>query len=322
MARSPLLKHFLAASAMLLGCAFPALAEDPAFPAEPDFTIESYTLSGGGKPIYRPSWMHSDVPDAWARGYRGQGAVVSVIDQYQSGSKITANLGYGVKALRHGEWTKMQVGMIAPSALLDEQDFTETQTVRLYSRYLNVLNLSYGFVGPAGFPAHLIPWEDRESSIIDYATNGTAVVIKAAGNDSVAVNTANAAGRFDYLNQALVGTEAIYVGALSSYGTPEALASLASYSNYAGPNALIQDRYLTVGVRDDNTGLAGTSFAAPIVSGYAAIIGTKFRGATPNEVADQLLDTARTDTILGYTPSLHGRGEASLSRALAPATIN
>jgi len=320
MVRTKLLKKTLALAALALGLCGPAVAGDA--PEGNTFSVETYTLSSGGKPIFRPSWMHSDVADAWARGYRGQGSVVTIVDEHESGSKIFANLGIGAKSLRHGEWTKMQIGMIAPSALMAEQDFTETQTVRLYSRYLNVLNLSYGFVGPAGYPAHLIPWLDREASIIDYATNGTAVIIKAAGNDSVAVSTANAAGRFDYLNQALVGTQAVFVGALSSHGSPDALASLAGYSNFAGSNAAIQNRYLTVGVLDDNTGLAGTSFAAPIVSGYAAIIGTKFRGAAPNDVADQLLNTARTDTILGYTPSLHGRGEASLSRALAPATIN
>lgn len=320
MARTQLLKKTLALAALALVLCGPAVAEEAS--EGNAFSVDTYTLSSGGKPIFRPSWMHSDVADAWARGYRGQGSVVTVVDEHESGSKIFANLGIGAKSLRHGEWTKMQIGMIAPSALMAEQDFTETQTVRLYSRYLNVLNLSYGFVGPAGYPAHLIPWLDREASIIDYATNGTAVIIKAAGNDSVAVSTANAAGRFDYLNQALVGTQAVFVGALSSHGSPDALASLAGYSNFAGSNAAIQNRYLTVGVLDDNTGLAGTSFAAPIVSGYAAIIGTKFRGAAPNDVADQLLNTARTDTILGYTPSLHGRGEASLSRALAPATIN
>lgn len=320
MALAPLLKKTLAVAAVALGLSGPALADGTS--AGDAFSLDTYNFSSGGKAIYRPTWMHSDVRDAWARGYRGQGSVVSVIDRYQSGSRIFGNLGLGFKALRHGEWTKMQVGMIAPSALMTEQDFSETQTVRLYSRYLNVLNLSYGFVGPAGYPADMIPWEDREASIIDYATNGTAVIVKAAGNDSVAVGAVTGTGRFDYLNQALMGTQAIFVGALTTYGIPDDPAVLANYSNFAGANPLIQDRYLSVLVQDYVTGLAGTSFAAPIVSGYAAIVGSKFRGATPNQVADQLLDTARTDTILGYTPSMHGRGEASLSRALAPATIN
>jgi hypothetical protein len=34
-----------------------------------------------------------------------------------------------------------------------------------------------------------------------------------------------------------------------------------------------------------------------------------------------LLNTARKDTIAGYDVALHGRGEASITRALAPAKI-
>jgi subtilisin family serine protease len=73
---------------------------------------------------------------------------------------------------------------------------------------------------------------------------------------------------------------------------------------------------------NDGTNLYGTSFAAPQVSAYAAIIGSKFTTATPLQITDQLLDTARTDTIQGYDVAIHGQGEASLSRALAPQSIN
>ena len=68
-------------------------------------------------------------------------------------------------------------------------------------------------------------------------------------------------------------------------------------------------------------GLAGTSFAAPIVSGYAAIVGSKFTTANAAAVANQLLNTARTDTVSGHHAATYGRGEASLTRALAPASI-
>jgi subtilisin family serine protease len=68
--------------------------------------------------------------------------------------------------------------------------------------------------------------------------------------------------------------------------------------------------------------LQGTSSAAPQLSAYAAILGSKFPRASALQVIDQLLDTARTDTIRGYDMQLHGQGEASLSRALAPQSIN
>lgn len=57
------------------------------------------------------------------------------------------------------------------------------------------------------------------------------------------------------------------------------------------------------------------------VSGYAAILGSKFTSATPTQITNQLLDTARTDTLVNYNPVTYGRGEASLSRALAPVSI-
>jgi subtilisin family serine protease len=76
-----------------------------------------------------------------------------------------------------------------------------------------------------------------------------------------------------------------------------------------------------VGVRTDVMGLAGTSFAAPIVSGYASVLGSKFTRATPTQITNQLLNTARSDTIFNYSAAEHGRGEASIARALAPASI-
>lgn len=124
------------------------------------------------------------------------------------------------------------------------------------------------------------------------------------------------------LNLALKGApSAIYVGALSRNGSTTAKASLASYSNYAGSDSAVQKNFLVVGVKGDTTGLYGTSFAAPIISGYAAVIGSKFTAATPTQIANQLLTTARTDTLRNYRASVYGRGEASLTRALAPVSI-
>ena len=125
----------------------------------------------------------------------------------------------------------------------------------------------------------------------------------------------------DVLNLSLIGAEgALFVGALEGNGTVSDPASIASYSTIAGSNSAVQDMFLVAGVRDDLTGLAGTSFAAPIVTGYAAIIGDKFETATPGAVVDQLLATARTDTIAGYSLSVHGQGEACLACALSPTT--
>ena len=126
----------------------------------------------------------------------------------------------------------------------------------------------------------------------------------------------------DYLNTALRGaTSAIYVGALSKNGAPTAKASLANYSNTAGTDLTTQNQFIVVGVDNSKTGLSGTSFAAPVISGYAAILGSKFTQASPTDITNQLLSTARIDTVVKYNPATYGRGEASLSRALAPVSM-
>ena len=52
----------------------------------------------------------------------------------------------------------------------------------------------------------------------------------------------------------------------------------------------------------------GTSFAAPQISAYAAMVGSKFRQVTPVQITDQLLNNACKDIIRGYNPVSHGQG--------------
>ncbi|PZO17276.1 MAG: peptidase S8 and S53 subtilisin kexin sedolisin [Burkholderiales bacterium] len=268
-----------------------------------------------------PAWMSTEVGDAWAKGYKGKGVTITVVDDFRSNSMLSGKLGTSSQQLRHGQWTSMEAGMIAPLAGVALQDFNSGTAVKL-NKGLNVLNLSYGMMATAGYTASQIRWSAQENSIISYAKNGTAVISKAAGNDSIAVLGKNARGQSDYLNLALKGTKtAIYVGALTTNGTTAAPATMASYSNTAGTDPAIQKNFLVVGVEGSKTGLYGTSFAAPVITGYAAVLGSKFASATPVQITNQLLNTARQDTIRGYKLQVHGRGEASLTRALAPVAI-
>lgn len=275
----------------------------------------------GGAVSGLQSWMSPEVGDAWKQGYKGSGVTITVIDDFRSTQGLYGNLGSGRQLLRHGEWTLKEASMIAPAATMRARDFNTGTTVAL-NRGLNVLNLSYGMFAPAGYSAGQIGWSAQESSIINYAKNGQAVISKAAGNDSVPIGSVNAAGNVDYLNVALKGSQsAIFVGALNTNGTTIAPASLARYSNTPGADATVQRQFVVVGVEGSKTGLYGTSFAAPVISGYSAILGSKFTKASPTQIANQLLNTARQDTISNYSPATHGRGEASISRALSPVTI-
>jgi hypothetical protein len=277
-----------------------------------------------GKNVTGPkvqAWMSSEVGNAWAAGYKGAGVTVTVVDDFRSNWGLYGNLGQGTQLLRHGAWTLKEASMIAPSSTMRSQDFNSGTTVGL-GRGLNVLNLSYGMYARAGYTASQIGWSAQEASIISYAQNGKAVISKAAGNDSVVIGSTNAYGNVDYLNVALKGAQsAIYVGALSTNGTTSTPASLAYYSNTPGSDATVQRQFLVVGVDGAKTGLYGTSFAAPIITGYSAILGSKFTKASSTQITNQLLNTARQDTISNYNAATHGRGEASITRALAPVII-
>lgn len=266
------------------------------------------------------SWMNPEVGSAWKQGYRGQNTTVQVIDDFRSNSTFYGNFGDGtIKPLRHGEWTLKEISMIAPSSILKTKDFTLSTQKVILSPGLNILNLSYGMYAKAGYLINQIRWSPQEQSIIDYAKSGSAVIAKAAGNDRIAIDSTNSSGNIDYLNLALKNTgSTIFVGALSSNNGS---ATMATYSNIAGKDPIIQRQFLVVGVEGNKTGLYGTSFAAPIISGYAAILGSKFSKASPIQIANQLLNTARQDTVKNYTPAIYGRGEASIARALAPLAI-
>ncbi|MDO8887056.1 MAG: S8 family serine peptidase [Hydrogenophaga sp.] len=267
-------------------------------------------------------WMSKEIGDAWALGYRGQNTTIMVVDQFNGGSGIWGNLTGINESLRHGQWTLKEANLVAPSATMRSHDFSSGTRVALAAGR-NVLNLSYGMMASSAYATSPIKWSAQESSIIRYANEGRAVVAKAAGNDAVAVDAANSLGNIDYLNRDLIGKQsAIFVGALSTNGTTSSPATLADYSNTAGANAMVQNQFLMVGVEGSKTGLYGTSFAAPIISGYAAIVSNKFTSATPTQIVNQLLNTARQDTISGYELSVHGKGEASITRALAPVSIN
>jgi len=269
------------------------------------------------------SWMNPDIAGAWAAGYKGQGTTMTFVDEFSGSDPFSGNWGTGAKTQLHGYWTSQEAALIAPSATVVLKNFNTTNAVTLAPKGLNVINLSYAMFAKAGYSVNQIGWSNQEASIISYAKTGKAVISKAAGNDSVAMGTRTASGLQDYPGDALIGAQsAIFVGALTTNGTTAKKASLAYYSDTAGSNTAVQSHFLVVGVQASTTGLAGTSFAAPIITGYAAILGSKFTTATPTQIANRLLTTARKDTLVNYNAATYGMGEASLANAVAPNKIN
>jgi Subtilase family len=270
------------------------------------------------------SWMSPDVGSAWNAGYSGKGATISIVDDFSNSSKFSGNINGTVQNQGHGYWTSEQAGLIAYSATMNRLDFnTNTNAVvPLAKTGLNVINASFGMYASPAYINATFNFGTLVNSMVSDAKNGQAVIVKAAGNDSIPIGAVNRSGQFDALNKALTGTPStIFAGALSTNGTPTAKASMAYYSDSAGTNTSVQSHFLSVGVNTNLMGIAGTSFAAPILSGYAAIVGSKFTTASPTQITNQLLNTARTDTLQNYSASVYGKGEASLSRALAPVSL-
>jgi len=265
-------------------------------------------------------WMSPEVGSAWSKGYMGQGTTIHVLDQFNTTPNYQGNLTGTSELKTHGYWVLKAASMIAPMAQSVGVENTTNVPLTL-SRGLNVINASYQLFAAAGqTPEQFL---DRvDTSVVNAAKNGTAVVVKAAGNNAQAVNTPTFSGNMDYLNLALKGAKsAIYAGALSSNGSVAQPATIAGYSSTAGTDPVAQKQFLVVGLDSAKTELYGTSFTAPIISGYASILGSKFTRATPTQITNQLLTTARKDTIAGYDVAIHGRGEASLTRALAPVML-
>jgi subtilisin family serine protease len=284
-------------------------------------------------------WQHSDVRSAWQQGYKGQGATIHIHDDFV-GSRVNAISGArnawesiwwrNTETMTHGEAVATVASRTAPLAHIESRQWVNNN-LQLQAGRLNIVNASYAIGGNIIFSQASVDSFRNSNQLAQIAHQGSALVVKAAGNRNLALS--NNGGGGDILNMALKGSDTvIFAGALDDHGTQILTHRVwrwtvttggthkASYSNMPGSDPDYYNNFLMVGV-PRNMSVAGTSFAAPQISAYAAIVGSKFSSATPQSVATQLLTTARRDTIHGYHPHVHGRGEASLSRALAPARI-
>ncbi len=107
---------------------------------------------------------------------------------------------------------------------------------------------------------------------------------------------------------ALFGGSAIAVGALDRNG------SIAAYSNRAGNS---RDFYVVAPGYSSFSGLQGTSFAAPYVSGTAAAILDQNPGLSAQQVAEIIFISA-DDLGAPGTDEIYGRGKLNTAAALQP----
>lgn len=304
---------------------------------------------------------HPEVLEAWRNGWTGKGVSV-MIEDYLVGLSAYHGATVSLLAARYAIGSDYY-GFNVPTGL---GIFESSGAVAAPQSLVNLgaVNLSYGaaltsIIGRSDSGT----WTQQEldAAALTYAPFASrhverltgvvgwdnfnytdAVIVKAAGNDSIAADK-------EPLNKALAVTESInsrllIVGALDRVGFVSDPASFAPYSNTAGTDTAIASRFLVAsgttpfgdgylalnGIPISGTDFGpdgrtlsggGTSYAAPRVTGYVAILRQKFPNLNAEKSSNIILDTARYDTLTCHPscdPSIYGKGEASLSRALAP----
>ena len=323
--------------------------------------ISSYTALTTGPTLQQPS---PEVLTAWNAGWTGQGQNILMFDAYAN--IATCSDAPGSSNECHGLHAMLISGLVAPYAGLFGLDSSLTTVARVgvsganltAHNNIDVVNISYGFTpcnsGCGGTPAEsdfaalTATSSARNANVVTMLNTTTnaykasnlaqAVIVKSAGNalQDAKYDTTTVA----LVENANIAARLLVVGALDKNGSTSNPASADTfigtnlkYSNYAGTNTAISDRFVLAYGRDPYESMSsafngtpspvgqGTSYAAPRVAGYAAILLQKFPNLDAIKTSAIILDTARYDTLTCHpncNPAVWGRGEASLSRALAP----
>ena len=328
---TPQPQYFSTGNPSTQAAATTALLTDPAMSLpydSPDgFTFSTFgqahaSLNSGNNPI---ATTDTNAATAWADGWTGKGVDVGILDSFNSNGRVDS----------HGDYVTTVVLSVAPEADAALANIS-TNSGRLSlvyavnaSKQLEAqgVQLFNGSWGIQRSPTYNYGFDyDVNYLVSNYDPNDpselTGLYVWAAGNNAVDclalegsrriedcnLFAAYAAGVMDLYDLDL-GSD-MFVGALSD-GTN----NLASYSLQAGDlkNHFIvaHDDVLTAG------DAAGTSFAAPRVTGAAALVMHKFPNLSPLQVKQVLLETA---TDLGATgvDDVFGYGKLNIPGALSP----
>ncbi|HIJ87510.1 MAG TPA: S8 family serine peptidase [Desulfuromonadales bacterium] len=180
-----------------------------------------------------------------------------------------------------------------------------------------VVNLSLG--GTSKSPITNKATYSTQLAYANASTVPNAVYVKAAGNEACTISQTNCDPSNAVLyNSANFKNKTLIVGALNVSG-----GSIATYSNRAGSYS---DRFVVADGRGiysstDGTYDEGTSFSAPRVAGYVAILRQKYPQLTASDAASIILSTAKWNSAWGpknaTSQAIYGQGEADLARALS-----
>tara|TARA_B110000971_G_scaffold221401_1_gene268372 strand:+ start:1927 stop:3081 length:1155 start_codon:yes stop_codon:yes gene_type:complete len=259
----------------------------------------------------------------WDAGWTGKGVKVAVLDEFADNGRIDS----------HGDLVSIVVNSVAPEATLEMRNFdflmssAFTNWADFDANDFHIVNNSFG---RPRFN-HITQQEDTgfdadvaAAVASNYKTTGPAtysdrmLFIFSAGNSGnlcpdrrIQECSYNAAIIHQQRANGLADKDAmIWVGALNDAGT-----DIAPYSHTAGDlkNDFIvaHDDVLTAG------DAAGTSFAAPRVTGAAALVRHKFPFLNGTQLKELLLGTA-TDIGATGIDEVYGHGKLDLVNALSP----
>lgn len=195
--------------------------------------------------------------------------------------------------------------------------------IRNSSNY-DAVNLSWGVKNISALGYTYDEIRAGSSDFSDY-NNTKSVFVVSAGNDGAPCTESSFTNcnllAVDLVLDSSLGDQVIVAGALNNAGT-----SIATYSNRAG---VMKDRFL---MANGDTGydtpagvdVVGTSFAAPRITGAAALLKSKFQNLTGAQAADILLlsadkdiDDNGSDDFSGIS-DIYGHGELDTAAALSP----
>ena len=267
--------------------------------------VELETNIGGGI-----NKLNNDLNIAAAHyaGITGEGVTIAVIDSDSHGETVT-NIVEGIAISSDVTFYDTNSG-----DYIDTWNLTNAEHDEIAAA--DIVNMSYGYTlteeefAAAGFTdIHSLDQIEAYNGSEDTEIWNNLIVI-AAGNDGengtcADLTTCNA----EALYQIAFDETVIVVGSLNDDGT-----ALESYSNQAG---LLQDYFISAPVSNRGGELSGTSFAAPYVTGVAALIMDKWDNTDAEMTRNIIFDTA-DDLGAPGVDSVFGHGALNVGRALSP----
>lgn len=216
---------------------------------------------------------------------------------------------------------------------IDNDQYITAVDYLVNNKKAKVINWSYGVPYQPGVTYKPLESEDINAALV---AKNKALIVKSAGNgylgkgqefETTFITGIQKNVLKSYLNNVM------FVGALNYDGS-----SIAAWSDLPGEACLqglsefkctkknkykyyyiVAPGYVntTAGSGDGSYNTAGTSFAAPIVAGAAALIKSRWSHLKPKQIRDILLKTA-TDMGKKGVDKVYGRGALNIKKALKP----